>query len=289
MKRALMIGSAGFIGRNLIQKLNQDYDIIGVDPLNSYSDHHDCFRGTFESWLSNKGYYYPKGFFDVIIHLGANIIDVDARSKAGVSIYDDISLDLAVCKFVERHHPREAFIAMSSCAVDYPADPYAWIKLSLEKFCEKLYRKGIPVKILRPFSGYGPDQSMVYPFRAILERALNYENPLTVWGGKQVRDFIHIDDLTSAIMFAIRHFPWGVPIEIGTALGTDMVTLAKMIASEVGYDPEIYCDESKATASTFRVAKQAEAYGWIPTISLSEGIRRAVNVCTSRTLISSRG
>ena len=141
--------------------------------------------------------------------------------------------------------------------------------------------------MLRPFSGYGGDQARSYPFPAILNRARNRENPLTVWGsGTQVRDFIHIDDLTDAFMWAIDHFPAHTPIDIGTGIGTDFITLAKMMADAVGYSPEIKPLSEKAESSRRRVGNPAaaESYGFKPKISLGEGIRRALDHIESGTL-----
>jgi nucleoside-diphosphate-sugar epimerase len=196
----------------------------------------------------------------------------------GISAYDDIDIDLAMCKFVEQNYPSKAFIVMSSCAVDYPQDPYCIVKRTLEAMALTLKNDGVNSVILRPFSGYGSDQSLEYPFPAILNRALNREDPLTVWGGTQVRDWLHIDDLTDAIMYGIDNFPSGVPIDIGTGIGTNFYSLAKQIADAVGYTPQIIGDATKATSSTHRVAMTATAehYGWTAKIPLEEGIRRAV-------------
>lgn len=264
---ALVTGADGFVGRHLVPKLQDKYQMVCLD-----TNYGVDIAKFLERW--------PREIrFDVIVHLAANIVDVDARAKAGVSIYNDIALDLAFLNYVQQNPPRECLIAMSSCATDYPEDPYAWVKLSLEKFAGNLHRQGIPVAILRPFSGYGQDQKLSYPFPAILRRAANKENPLTVWGsGTQVRDWIHIEDLTDAIVWAIKSAPRGVPIDIGTGIGTDFASLARMMADAVGYSPEVKALTEKAEASRRRVADPALAaqHGWTAKITLEEGIRSAL-------------
>ena len=57
--------------------------------------------------------------------------------------------------------------------------------------------------VYRPFSGYGEDQDRSYPFPSICQRALDNRNEpvLRVWGtGKQMRDFIHIDDCVRGVI-----------------------------------------------------------------------------------------
>jgi UDP-glucose 4-epimerase len=276
--RALVTGSAGFVGRHLCPKLEAaGYQVERCDS---------AFYGfSLEEFLCCHQARMP---YDLVVHLAANIVNVDARMKGGIRMYDDIELDLAMCRWLGKNPPKQCAVLMSSCAVDYPEDPYCIVKRNLESFAQTLHKQGVPVIVLRPFSGYGEDQSEEYPFRAILERALRKENPLTVWGGSQVRDWIHIEDLTDAILFAVQHVnpfkpPVGraQPLEVGTRVGTSLWSLTSRMADAVGYDPIIESDQTKPRSSRSRVAGKGpctglQHFGWFPKISLDEGIRRAV-------------
>lgn len=270
--KALVTGYQGFVGRHLWPMLVEaGYDVIGTE--------------NFMAW-SQLDFREIRERFDVVVHLGANIVNVDQRMKMGMHAFDDILLDYAVCSWVEQHPPKKCFVVMSSCAVDYPQDPYCVVKQTLEAFARVLYAEGVPVVTLRPFSGYGPDQSEEYPFRAIFERALRREDPLTVWGGAQVRDWLWINDLCSGIMAAIDRFPRGEVYELGTAVGTRLSELAMMIADAVGYYPTLNCDDTKQTSSLRRVAtfgsvvlhenRGTRKTLWRPLVSLEDGIRKSV-------------
>ena len=270
---ALVTGAAGFVGRHLRAKLGAaGYWVSQIDPELERTP------ATVERFVRTV----PEAKFDVVIHLAANIVNIDARMRGGMAMFEDIELDIEICKWLEKNPPKQCAILMSSCAVDYPDDPYCIVKRNLECFAKTLHGKGVPVVVLRPFSGYGEDQSPEYPFRAILERALKQEDPLTVWGGSQVRDWIHIDDLTDAIMFAIRELPRSpLPVEVGTKVGTKFTDFARLMAAEVGYEPQIKSDETKPSSSRRRVAgenncRTIQQFGWEPKISLQEGMRRAV-------------
>lgn len=270
--RALVIGHRGFVGRHLCSMLRAaDYEVVGIEDFDSFAKSTDWIVGS----VNGKEH---SDIFDVIVHLGANIINVNDRMSRGMRSFDDITLDYRVCSWVEEHRPRKCFIAMSSCAIDYPDDPYCIIKRTLEAYAHTLFKKGVPVVILRPYGGYGPDQSAEYPYRAIWERALRREDPLTVWGSGQVRDLIWIDDLCAGIMAAIDRFPRGGIYTLGTGVPTSFVELAQKIADAVGYCPTIKCDTSKPSSGMYRVAsvRGQPDYGWEPMVSVDEGIQKTL-------------
>jgi nucleoside-diphosphate-sugar epimerase len=266
MLTALVTGSDGFVGRHLIPRLAAaGYVVYATEDLDRYLSMHPMS---------------PNGLtkFDVIVHLAARIVNVDMRARLGMLAYDDIELDMKMCRYVEVNPPTRAFVVMSSCAVDYPDDPYCIVKRTIEAFAKTLVKKGVKTAVLRPYSGYGPDQSLEYPFPAIVDRALHRQDPLEVWSDA-IRDWIHIDDLCSAIIMAAEGaFPWGMPIEIGTGVGTSFINLAQRIALEVGYEPTIVVSTDKIGSAHRRVAVTgtARSFGFEAKIKLDEGIKRSV-------------
>lgn len=261
MKKALVTGVAGFVGSHLVAVLEAaGYKVTGTEDMIPFLQ-------------------TDAGDWDVVVHLAANILDVNARMNMGMAAYQDMELDLAMCNWLEKNPPREAAIIMSSCAVDFPDDPYCIIKRTLEAYAKTLHKRGVPVVILRPFSGYGMDQALSYPFPAILGRAKQWQDPLTVWGGPQIRDWLHIDDLVRGILYAIHYFPKGEPIELGTGIGTSFFELAAQMAAEVGYSPKIVGDTTKASSSPRRVADPSVAagYGWVATTTLRDGISKSLH------------
>lgn len=272
--KVLVTGGAGFVGRHLVQILAQKQCwTLVVDPKIS------------ESFEASLPRLRQEGPFDSIVHLAANIENLAARQRAGVTAYQDLVLDYKFARWVEMNPPRYSLVWMTSCATDAPElDPYSHVKLSGERLALTLARHGMPVQILRPYSGYGEDQSLEYPFPAIFQRALQREDPLRVWGtGKQIRDFVHVEDLARAIWHAMqRGFPVGRPVPIGTGVGTDFITLASKIANSIqNYHPKIEADTSKPSSSLYRVADPglASEYGWKAQITLEEGIQMAVDAC----------
>ncbi len=269
MRKILITGAAGFVGRHLRTTLKGGNATCLVDTVLG-----DSFDSFLRSHTAHKE-------FDVAVHLAANILNVDARMRLGVGMFEDTVLDYHFCRWAQENRPKH-IVLMSSCAIDGATDPYSQVKRNLESMSQALVRREMSVTVLRPFSGYGGDQSLEYPFPAILARALRQENPLIVWGGHQVRDWLYIDDLVAAIIHAIDgKFPTdGTPVEIGTGIGTNFFRLAEEIAASVGYHPHVHGDQTKEQSSDFRVAAThaAAAYGWTAKMLLKDGIINSIRV-----------
>jgi len=266
------------VGRHLVPALKvTGYDVTEID--------HRLIRGREEpEWglCESLWEYDDKRIFDVVCHLAIHALDIEQRLKPSLHAYRDLLLDYQMCRWIERNPPRQAFVALSTGAIDaYENDPYATCKWMLERYCLRLAAQGVPVVCLRPYAGYGPDQSESLPFGAILHRALHREDPLTVWGsGIAVRDFLYIDDFVAAILWAIESVPkpHPQPIDIGTGQWISFKQLAREIADAVGYSPEIKPLLDKPESGMYRVAdtRLATLLGWTAKVSLAEGIKKCV-------------
>jgi nucleoside-diphosphate-sugar epimerase len=168
----------------------------------------------------------------------------------------------------------------------YPELPdalYGWTKLTGEMLANTARKAGHTVTVVRPFSGYGSDQDDCYPFPAILQRALDWNDPFVVWGsGMQVRDFVHVDDIVGAVMEFVAQEVDG-PINIGTGRATSMSTLAAMAAAQCGFTPEITPLTDEPEGVLYRVADTyLMSQFYTPKITLEEGIERALRYMESR-------
>jgi nucleoside-diphosphate-sugar epimerase len=138
-------------------------------------------------------------------------------------------------------------------------------------------RAGLPVTVVRPYSGYGEDQSTDFPFGAFVARAKRREDPFTIWGdGGQVRDWIHVDDLVAGALAVVDS---GVeePVSLCTGIGTSMFDLASMMIREVGGPETFLFDGDKPAGVSVRVGdptRMLEFY--TPQVTLAEGIKRAL-------------
>ncbi len=283
--RAVVTGSAGFLGRHLAAGLEQaGYAVLRIDGVSM--DAGDFFR-------------YGTGFAaDVAIHCAAVGADRQSIDSSPLALAVNFELDAALFRWAAEARPRRVVYISSSAAYPVllqrdegqrvalketfinPGSPqqpdgiYGWAKLTGERLAALARDAGVPVSIVRPFSGYGEDQGTRFPFRALAARAQRREDPFTVWGsGSQVRDFIHVDDIVAAIMVMVREGIDG-PVNLGTGRGVTAAELAGMFCTAEGYAPEIK-PTGEHEGVSYRVADTSlmEAF-YVPKVDLALGIRR---------------
>lgn len=167
--------------------------------------------------------------------------------------------------------------AMVAMGPNLPDAKYGWAKLTGERLAAAASEAGLPVHVVRPFSGYGEDQSLHFPFPSIVARARTGD--LSVWGPPgQTRDWIHISDLVAGAL-AVVDADERRPVNLCTGVGTEMGELARLVADLAGLImvPDVTYQPDKPTGVMYRVgdpARMNEHY--TARVSIEEGVRRAL-------------
>jgi nucleoside-diphosphate-sugar epimerase len=264
--KALVTGSAGFVGRHMVAELERrgchvwQSDVTDARPEGAL----EIFR-------------YGSNVFDLVVHCAAQ-----APHRAGIDnqpaamVYNQL-LDAAMFEWAIRTGQRRVLYFSSCAALDPNLDDYGWMKLTGERMATSARRAGVPVTVVRPFSGYGEDQGEDWPFRAFAERAKRHEDPFTIWGdGQQVRDWIHIDDVVNGAL-AVAESGTEDPVDLCTGVGTSVTALALMVCREAGYEPAFEYRLDMPGGSAYRVGDPSRLHQWYtPQVSLEEGVKRAL-------------
>ena len=110
------------------------------------------------------------------------------------------------------------------------------------------------------------------------ERNYPYVN---VWGsGKPVREWLHVDDGSEAMIRSLDIEKHIEPINIGCASGISILDMAKLIKKYVGYEGEIKLDPSKPDGADYKTvdgSKGEKLLGWKPEVNFKAGVKETIN------------
>ncbi|MBI1873291.1 MAG: GDP-L-fucose synthase [Acidobacteria bacterium] len=97
-----------------------------------------------------------------------------------------------------------------------------------------------------------------------------------VWGsGGPQREFVYVDDLADACVFAMRHYDGAEPLNLGTGVVTSIAELAAGIREVVGYRGELRFDRTKPDGMPFKGldSTRLRVMGWKGRWSLRDGLQ----------------
>lgn len=316
--RALITGSAGFVGRHFMRTLfARGWDVDGIDVKH----HHMMAQSLLDDGRSFNEMQMSVGQFihgasslaryDLVVHAAAAGPNRAAIDSSPMNIAYNTALDAQMLEWAVRTGQRH-FVYLSSSAVysddvshptlggkmmDFAGVPFGFTE-NMGRLLEPFDAYGatkrhgeqmalaaakyIGITIVRPFSGYGEDQSTDFPFGAFVDRAFKRENPFVIWGNSaQRRDFIHIEDIVRATLILVEQADPS-PVNICTGRAVSMGELAAMIVTEFRkyddeYDPgyEVRLDEPMGVVN--RVGDPVLLHRlYTPKITIEQGVRRAV-------------
>ncbi len=310
--RIIVTGGAGFIGTNFIYyELNNhpEDEIICIDNL-TYAGNLNNLQGALENLnfsfikaditdedkidlIFDK--YRPdivvnfaaeshvdRSISDPTIFIKTNVIGtqvlMNASRKYNVSRFHQVSTD-EVYGDLPLDKPELLFLESSPVKT---SSPYSSSKASADLLVMSYFRTfGLPVTISRCSNNYGPYQFPEKLIPLMIGKAINDEK-LPVYGdGKNVRDWIYVDDHCSAIDTIIRKGKPGEIYNVGSnneknnleIVNTilDMLNkpkkLISFVADRPGHDLRYAIDSSK-------IKKEL---GWCPLTTFSEGMRKTID------------
>ena len=268
--KVLVTGADGFLGRNTVAYLkNKGHEVT--------------------PFTQNVKTNLPYETFDAVFHFAAFVGGRKGIDNNHWLITENIELDRITFMWAEQFCKK--IIYPSSCAAyplrlqQYPNTPmqeddfgektfdlYGLSKLVAESMLQKLK---IPVHVIRPFSIYGPGQSIDYPIPSIIFRAKQEE--CSVWGsGTQTRDWVYIDDALEIFEFLL-HKPDPITVNLGTGIPVSFKELAEIIYKEInGKIVTVKTQHSEPEGAGHRVADvtRLSSLGFGCNTSLIEGIRK---------------
>ena len=140
----------------------------------------------------------------------------------------------------------------------------------------------MPSNLYGPSDNFNLETSHVLPalLRKFLEAKEFGKEFVEVWGtGAPRREFLHVDDLASAVLIALENYDSSLHLNVGTGSDISINDLAVKIAGIVGFRGEIKWDTSRPDGTSQKVLdiSRISSLGWKPRITLDEGISSTLN------------
>lgn len=136
-----------------------------------------------------------------------------------------------------------------------------------------------PSNVYGPYDNFNPFNAMVVP--SLIKRVAEAKNEIIVWGdGTAERDFIYCDDVARGMILAIeKGLTPDQPINLGVGYGISIRELIETVVGVSGKKLEIIFDTSKPSGDRRRILdiSRAKKVGFLPQVSLEEGIKRTYN------------
>ena len=306
-EKIFIAGGSGMVGSAIIRKLNN----LGYKNL--------IYPNSSKLDLKNSDLvfnWFRKNEPDIVICAAAKVGGIFANNSYPVDfLLDNLKIQNNVIEGAWRNKVRRFLFLGSSCV--YPKNSsqpitedellrsslektnewYALAKISGIKLCQALRKQyGFDAISLMPTNLYGKgdnyhsSNSHVLP--ALLDRfhshKIDQKDTIECWGsGNPRREFMHVDDLADASIFALEHWDpnkkdapldqLGEPLNwlnVGTGTDLSIKELAKMISNITSFKGKIIWNKEKPDG-TFRKllnVSKFEKLGWKSKISLEEGL-----------------
>lgn len=295
-KRVWVAGHRGMVGGAIVRRLASE----GCDILTADRRTVDLTRqADVEAWMERER---PQAVFMAAAKVGGIVANNTRRAEF---IYDNITIAANVIhgahvSGVEKLlflgstciYPRLAPQPMSEDALltgplEATNEPYAIAKIAGIKMAEA-YRDQygcdfisvMPTNLYGPGDNYHPEHSHVVAalIRRFHEAKQQSASEVVVWGtGTPRREFLYVDDLADACVFAMTRYSDRGILNIGTGTDIAIAEFARLVVDVIGYEGEITFDRSRPDGTPRKLVdvSRMTALGWTAQTALRDGLARA--------------
>ena len=291
----LIFGSNGLVGSSLVRKFQLQHKEINL--ITSTRNDTDLF--SLEQTKKKINDSKP----DIVIIAAAKVGGIYANNTQRFNfIIDNLKISMNIFESLVEYNDTKIINIGSSCIYPLSADnpinenslmsgkleptnsPYSMAKLSSLEISRTMRDQfGHKILNLMPTNLYGPNDkfeefnSHVIPGLIFkMHRAkINKSKEVEIWGsGKPLREFMHVDDLSSAIEFLIRNEISNDILNVGSNEVVSIKELSKLIQKVVGFKGNLVFNQEYPDGNPKKLldSTQINNLGWKSSISLEDGI-----------------
>lgn len=309
--KILVTGGAGFIGGNFVHymvKKYHNYMIVNLDAL-TYAGNLETLKDV----QDKKNYKFVKGDisdrefifdlfenekFDIVVnfaaesHVDRSIVEPDIFIKTNV-LGTQVLLDASKKYNISRFHQVSTDEVYGDLPLDRkdlfftedtlvnPSSPYSASKASADFLVQAYHRTfGLNTTISRCSNNYGPYHFPEKLIPLMISRALNNES-LPVYGnGKNVRDWLHVEDHCSAIDLIIHKGKSGEIYNVGGHNEKTNLEVVKTILKTLDKPESLISYVKDRPGHDLRYAidpkKLENELGWKPKYNFDTGVEMTI-------------
>jgi GDP-L-fucose synthase len=225
---------------------------------------------------------YPAEFLSDNLQIQLNVMD--AAHQAGVARLIFLGSSCIYPKFAEQPIKESSLL---TGALEETNSAYGIAKIAgilqvqaMRKQYGHRWISAMPTNLYGPKDNYHPENSHVLAafIRRFHEAKISGADSVTIWGtGSPLREFMHVDDLASAVVFLLENYDDPETINVGSGQEISISDLATLIAEIVGFEGSIDHDLSQPDGTPRKMldSSRLHALGWKPRWELREGIQDA--------------
>jgi GDP-L-fucose synthase len=224
---------------------------------------------------------FPYQFLMENMQIQNNLID--GAHKAGIEKFIFLGSSCIYPKFAPQPLKEECLLTDS---LEPTNEGYALAKITGVKACQAIrnqYNKDyvslMPTNLYGAFDNFDLQTSHVLPamLRKFHEAKENDHSPVTLWGsGKPMREFLFVDDMAAAVVYALEHNLPEYLYNVGTGKDITIKELAETIQKVTGHQGNIHWDANKPDGTPRKLmdVSKMQAMGWTYTTELEEGVKK---------------
>jgi len=301
--KILVTGGAGFIGSNFVRyvlKQHPDYKIVVLDKL-TYAGRKENLADVWDRIVFLKGDITIREDVaeaardcDCVVNFAAETHVDRSILMAGTFVLTDV---LGVYNLLEiaRESNMSKFVQISTDEVYghilkgsfketdrlNPRNPYSASKAGAELLCRAYFETyGLQTIITRSSNNYGPYQ---HPEKLIPKTIINalLNKPIPVYGtGKNVRDWLYVEDNCEAIDVVLHKGRSGEIYNIGANQELENIQVVKTILKLTDKPQSLmkFVEDRRGHDLRYSLrTEKTQELGWRPSTEFSVGIEKTIN------------